>query len=124
MARANGAYSSRGQGVHGSGSKTYSPQDAQRLTDVLKRMGPTTVEDLADLLNMGGRAVRQILSDLDGVAFLLGGDDDGVLSCEWADEGDHKTRRLASQIKNMQERVERRERYAAAFLNRRQHSLL
>lgn len=118
---------SRGQGIHGSGSREYTVAEAKSVITLLKGAEqPLTIEEIADAVGMTGkgRSIRQLLSDFDGIEYLLAGDDDGVLLCRWSDEGDQKTRRLNSQAHKMLERVERRTRYAAAFLSRRQEWML
>ena len=104
------------QGVHGSGGRTYTAQQGRALLAALKlhegRSNPITVEELAMSTGVNGRAVRQFLSDYDGAAFLLGGGDDGYFVCAYADEGDAFTGRIASQIRTMQERVDRRRDFA------------
>lgn len=123
---ARGVSVDRAQGVHGAGGRTYTAAQGRSLSAALKlHEGPTqavTVEELAMATGVNGRAVRQFLSDYDGVWFLLGGGDDGYFVCEWADDGDGFTRRVASQIKTMQERVDRRRQYAGT-LPRKQEGL-
>lgn len=107
------------QGIHGSGGRSYKAHEARLVAAELKyATGLTravTVEYLARATGIGGRAVRQILSDFDGVWYLLGGGDDGYYVCEWADEGDSFTRRMRSQVTTMQERVTRRSTFAATL---------
>lgn len=104
------------QGVHGSGRRDYTVVQARLISAELKyhvgAQNPVTVEELANLTGVGGRAVRQFLGDYDGVWFLLGGGDDGYYLCEWTDESERFTRRIRSQVTTMQGRINRRETFA------------
>lgn len=112
----NGQAPLRAQGVHGSGGRSYTAAQGRALSAALKahcgRDQATTIEALADATQVNGRAVRQFLYDYDGTWFLLGGGDEGIYLCEWADEADSLSRRIRSQIKTMQHRLDRREQFA------------
>lgn len=79
-----------------------------------------TAADIASRLGMDGRTVRQIVSDLDGVAFLVGGGDEGWFVAEYAEDAEGMTRRLQATAAALSARVERR---AAFDIARRQASL-
>lgn len=106
----------RAQGIHGNGGRSYTAAQGRTLSERLKthvgKANPTTVEQLSDATGVGGRAVRQFLSDYDGVWFLLGGGDDGYFICEFADEGSGFTHRIQSQVRTMQDRLSRRNGFA------------
>ncbi len=109
------------------GSQTFSGPDAKRVEAALKkRVGRaklTTVADLSQELGIEGRTIRSILSSLDGVAFLLGGGNEGVFVCEYADEGDDMTRRMENLAEAIRRRVARRQALEAS-LPRRQERFL
>lgn len=116
----------RAQGVHGDGGRSYTAGQGRALSAVLQQhvgcRNATTVEALSDVTGVGGRAVRQFLSDYDGVWFLIGGGDDGYYVCEWADEAAAFSRRIRSQVKTMQDRLCRRESFGGT-LPAMQHGL-
>lgn len=97
-------------------------QEYQVVEAILSRGpdAPITVARLAEVLGMDGRTVRQIVSDNDGVAYLLGGGDEGYYACPFADDGEEMTARLANQAATLRARVDRRIMYADAQMARRQ----
>jgi hypothetical protein len=109
-----------------SGSRDYTPTELRQVKDaLLKRVGReylTTIADLSLHIHIDGRTIRSCISDLDGVAFLVGGGSEGVYVCAFADEGDDMTRRMESTAASMMSRVERRKAFAGT-LERRQERL-
>ena len=102
--------SARSQGVHGSGARTYRPEQAARVEMILKNecTGPqrrVTVEGLSDRVGLPGRAVRDIVRDLELARKVLTDFSDGYYVCETAAEAERATRRLESQVRHMQERI-------------------
>lgn len=114
-------YASRAQGVHGSGSRTYKPEMADRILAILlaECVGPEraiTVESLAARVGLNGRAVRQAVGDLELAGRVLTGyptkGESGYFVCEAAEQAESLTRRLESQINAMQKRVDARRKSA------------
>jgi len=119
---------SRSQGVHGSGARTYRPEQATRVLLILRNecVGSDhtmTVEALAARVGMNGRAVRDVVRDLEVAQLILTDFTEGYYVCETSDQAERATRRLESQVRNMQERIEAR-RIMAADLVREQRRLL
>jgi DNA-binding FadR family transcriptional regulator len=111
----------KAQGVHGAGARTYRPEQATRLLLILKNecAGPanrTTVEALAARVGMNGRAVRDAISDLEKSRQVLTDFSEGYYVCETAEQAEQATRRLESQVKHMQERIEARRAMAADLI--------
>ena len=105
-----GGRSARSQGVHGSGARTYRPEQAARVEMILKnecvgRRNTMTAETLADRVDLPGRAVRDVVRDLELARKLLTDFSEGYYICETAEEAERATRRLESQVKHMQERI-------------------
>lgn len=112
------------QGIHGQGGRAYRLSQTIRLLQIMERTSRKqriTVEQIALQLGLGGRTVRQMLYDLDGVAFLLGERQDGVFVCTYADEADRLTRRLSAQVKSMQVRIERRQIFSLRMTRQQMH---
>jgi hypothetical protein len=98
------------QGIHGSGGRLYDWHALAVVTAVVLKTtpaAPMTVEDIHQSTGIEGRTVRQILSDIDGMDFLLGGTN-GYFACEYEDDGESLTHALQSQTFTMQRRLERR----------------
>src|SRR5580765_25973 len=113
------------QGVHGSGSRDFDPQERQRVVAAVRTAAaskPLTVEDLVARTGVAGRTVRAILSVVDGDELLLGGTR-GYFVADYAEDAAALTGALRSQVASMSARLERRER-AAQHLPRRQEQLL
>jgi hypothetical protein len=110
------------QGVHGSGGKTYTGEQYRRVVDaLLAATEPMTVEELSEATYVGGRTIRAIVSDADGVDFLLGGNSDkGYILAKAAWEADRIDKRMSSQIAKMCDRRSRRREYARKHLQRSQ----
>lgn len=104
-------YVTRSQGVHGSGARAYSPEQYQRVVGVILALPDgeaITVEALSAKTGISGRSVREIVSQADGVDFLLGGEGNGYRRALTAADARRLTARYESQAKRMQERSERR----------------
>lgn len=104
----------RGENSYDSGQWAAVIECLRRATTYL-----TTV-DIAQKTGIPGRTVRAILSDADGVEFLLAGGDDGYKVAAIGEEGDSLTARLSSQVTTMLARLERRRKFP---LSRRQEGL-
>ncbi len=105
-------YSSHAQGVHGSGGRAFSAAQYQRVVHVLQQYPDRSwkVADLTDATGVPGRTVREIVSQADGAAFVLGGDaTKGYRLAVNAEDALRATLRLASQAQRMTERVRRRD---------------
>lgn len=97
-----------------SGSREYDEKAHDRVIATFTHLcsigaAPVQAEDLARMCGMGGRTVRQILADADGIEFLLAGSDDGYAIAEFAEQAESFTRRIKAQAFTMMERVRRRE---------------
>lgn len=111
-----------------SGSRDYDDKQHDRVISTFKHMCsigavPVQAEELARICGMGGRTVRQIITDADGIEFLLGGGDDGYSIATYREDAAALTRRIKAQAMTMLERVQRRE-LAQETLERRQLVLL
>jgi hypothetical protein len=111
------------QGVHGAGSRNYQPSQATRVLMILKNecAGPTnctTLEALAARTGMNGRALREIIGDLEKAHQVLTDFTDGYYVCETPEQAERATRRLESQVLRMQERIAAR-RHMATLLDRK-----
>lgn len=114
-------YASHSQGVHGAGARTYKPEMAMRVLMILNneclgRENTMTVEALAARIGLNGRAVRDIVRDLEIAQQVLTDFADGYFVCQTADEAERSTRRLESQVANMQQRIEARRKMAATLV--------
>jgi hypothetical protein len=94
---------------------------ASRVLMILKNecVGPEntmTVDALATRVGLNGRAVRDIVRDLEVAQQVLTDFADGYFVCRTADEAERSTRRLESQVANMQERIEARRKMATALI--------
>jgi hypothetical protein len=107
----------RGQGIHGHGGRSYSAAQGRAIAELLQqhtgqRMA-ISIESMSMLLDIpDGRAIRQFLSDYDGVLFLLGESKGGYFMCDIADDAESYSRRARRQVASMQARIDRREQYA------------
>jgi len=99
------------QGVHGVGSGTYSDAEYQRVVDAFRRAEwPVTVADLHAASGVPGRTVRQIMSDADGVEFVLGGTgSDGYRPAADPADARRLSQRFSSQVVKMMDRLARRD---------------
>lgn len=100
------------QGVHGVGSGTYSDAEYQRVVEAFRRAEwPVTVAGLHAASGVPGRTVRQIMSDADGVEFILGGTgSDGYRPAADPADARRLSQRFSSQVGKMTARLVRRER--------------
>lgn len=119
---------SHSQGVHGSGGRAYKPEMAERVLCILcaEAQGPAntmTVNALADRVGLLGRTVRDIVRDLELQRRVLTDFAEGYFVCQTAEQAERSTRRLESQVANMQQRIDAR-REMAADLVRLQRPLL
>ncbi len=99
--------------------RTYAERDYWTVVRHMKdrhygRKSPTTEPELARVLGMNERTVRQILADADGVDFVLAGGDNsgGTYVAEFLEEAERKTRALQSRAKRLTRRAERRRQWA------------
>lgn len=112
------------QGVHGMGSpnEQWSAEEVAALIEELtqRHLGKDTAITVTRLKERmgfdieGGRGERNLVSQLDGVAFLLGEWNTGYYTAEWQEEAEAGNHRLESQINEMTERLERRREYLEA----------
>lgn len=121
-------FASHSQGVHGAGARTYPPHMATRVLVILRnecvgREHMMTVESLAARTGINGRAVRDIVRDLELAQLVLTDFADGYFVCQTVEEAERSTRRLESQVANMQKRIEAR-RQMASRLDQTQPRLL
>jgi hypothetical protein len=107
----------RSQGTHGSGRRDFDPRQYRRVVDMITAMDneTLTVEDVSRETGVPGRAVREIVSQADGVEFLLGGDGNGYRLATDAADAARLTQRFLSQAGKMHERAGRRSKYAATL---------
>jgi len=120
--------SSRSQGVHGAGARTFKPEMANRILMVLRNecvgeLNRMTVEQLATRVGLNGRAVRDVIRELEGTGQVLTEFSEGYYVCTTAVEAERGTRRLESQVQQMQQRIAAR-RKMAARLRKHQPALL
>lgn len=105
----------RGQGVHGSGGRDYSPAQYRLVVDAIKAIPDghaVTVELVSNATGVPGRTVREVISAADGVDILLGGEGNGYRRATCPSDAERLTRRYESQVRRMAERVERRRAWA------------
>jgi hypothetical protein len=103
----------RWTGSKDSGTREYTSDERARVVaEMLKHVSSyyaTTIEMLGKTARVEGRALRQIISDIDGVDLVVGYDDhDRIFVCEHSYQAEHHTLKLLSQARAMQERAERR----------------
>lgn len=101
------------------GSRSYTVEEYDRVVAHLKdhhwgRKNPTTEPDLAHALGIGSRTVRAVMTEADGVDFVLAGGDTqgGTFLAEYQEEADRKTRSLLSRARKLRERADRRQHYS------------
>ncbi len=101
-----------------SGSKDQGPRNYElaERERVLTTMATAQGEDkalaidvIASLTGLEARTVRAILSEADGVAFVLAyTDDQRVYLAQWREEADRYTTKLEAQVRTMRDRMTRR----------------
>jgi hypothetical protein len=108
------------QGVHGVGSAEYTEAQYALVVGTFKRLaahGPVTALALHQATGVPGLTLRQIMSQADGVDFLLGGSGaDGYQIANDAAEATRLTQRFGSQVRKMAGRIQRRRRMARGLL--------
>lgn len=107
-------------GSIGAGRREYEPADVERVVRALPRgrQEAMSLRTFVDSVGMEARAVRAILSDRDGLDFLLAYDDNLMWAAEFAEEGYGHTEMLRARARKELARVARRERFAATMARR------
>ena len=100
----------RTQGIHGSGARSYKPEQAAHVLMILNnecvgRSHAMKADALGDRVGLLGRAVRDVVRDLELGRKILTDGTDGYYVCETVEDAERGTRRFESQVKNMQERI-------------------
>lgn len=113
----------RKHGEHGTGPKTYTAADVKSVRAALNGTTaehPISVAQLCQIAGLNGRTVRSILSERDGLDFLVGCAPTGELfdTSESPCDGDGFSAKLNSQVKKMAERIRRRQAYRDAIVQR------
>lgn len=112
------------QGGHGSGPRDYELSDYRGLVEWFRRYeGWATAEEIQRATGLSGRTSRSILSDADGVEFVVELGDRGYRLCTSWEAADRTTSRLESQAREMRLRAERRRTFADQHLERVQGML-
>ena len=113
-------------GAAQSGSREYCQADVNNVLLHLPhgRQEAMTLRTFAASLMMEGRTLRAILSDRDGVDFLLAYSNDLFWDAETFEEAIGWTETLLARATSEMARVARRERYARTTLERRQPELI
>ena len=115
-------------GLAQSGSRDYESADVERVLDALPagRQDAVTLQTFSESLGMDGRQVRAILSDRDGIDFLLAIHEGTGLMCnaEFLEDATAHTEKLRARAQTLMARVARRERYGRTNLERRQPRLI
>lgn len=106
------------------GGASYTPADEKAVRAMLNgtsREEPIGVGTIALSTGVEGRAVRQILQDIDGRDLLLGKRASGVFVCQYADDGNSMQSALESSWRTTRARCRQRIEYIAKTgLERRQ----
>ena len=107
----------RSQGEHGTGGNKYTPADVGAVQAILRGTTydrPVSVARISMASGLNGRTVRAILSERDGIDFLVGACATGELFDASHDPvgGGGFTLKLGSQVRRMAERIRRRNIYA------------
>ena len=98
------------QGIHGSGSRGYTPAMARRVLMVLLNqcVGPQnrkTVEVITQLAGLQGRSLRAVISYLENHKLVLTNFTNGYYVCTTVEEAQRGTFRLESQVRSMTRRI-------------------
>lgn len=97
------------------GGSSYSASDSRAVLNMLRNTSydePVSVGSIALSTGVEGRAVRQVLQDLDGRVILLGKRSSGIFVCRFADEGDSEQAALEASWRTTRERCRLRLEYA------------
>jgi hypothetical protein len=96
------------------------PGDLERVLNALVNSEyPITHRELCQRLRLGERLVFEIISELDGTRLLLGGDPGlGYQLAAFADDGTRRDRAIASQAREMLQRLRRRKVFARTLPKR------
>ena len=101
------------------GSREYTPEEYQRVVEfIASAPGALGNDDISRILGIGGRTLRAIISDADGIEWVVSIGDSGISLAGSAEDADAGTRRLVSQATAMLERAQRRRQWADANLTR------
>lgn len=109
------------------GTRSYELYERQRiLTSMKSAVGvdnAVSIDQLATENGLEARTVRAILSEADGVDFVLAyTDDQRVYAAEWREDAEGYSMKLESQVRTMRDRLARRQ-TKADQLPRRQGSI-
>ncbi len=118
-------------GGQASGSREYTEAQAREVVALLHqhvagRANAIRTEDFIGSYSPAGvspRAMRAIIADQDGIAFLVAYEGGSMYLCETADDGDATTRSMQARARTELRRVARRTRYANEELDRRQMAM-
>lgn len=99
------------QGTHGVGGSYYTQAQYDRVVAAFLALRvPVTVAELSSITGVAGTPVRAIMAAADGKSFVLGGSERaGYSLASSRAEMALKSRRLASQVGKMSERLARRD---------------
>lgn len=120
------------KGRNASGPRAYTDEQYAAVVAEVKHYGAVNPIRWAELLEAmpaglfgpnDGRTVREIVSRADGVEFVVDDGDGGVYICGSYDQTQRKTANLKARVRSLEERVNRREQYAARELPRIQQTL-
>ena len=99
------------------GGASYTAADEKAVRTMLagtSREEPISVGTIALSTGIEGRAVRQILQDIDGKDVLIGKRGSGVFVCEFADDGDSMQSALESSWRTTKARCQLRQEFIAS----------
>ena len=112
-------------GAAQTGSREYDDSDVARVLEALPRGREhrMKLESLCVLVQMDARTVRQIIADRDGLDFVMAYENDLIYDADFFEQAIPHTEKLRARARSELARVGRRERYAAAKLQRRQEMM-
>lgn len=114
------------QGEHGAGPRKYTPADVAAVRRALTGTTTTTTRTIAEIAThaaLNGRTVRSIISERDGIDFLVGVGAGGALFlARTPAEAGGMTGKMRSQVVQMAERIRRRDVYADSMHLQEQRS--
>lgn len=107
-------------GAQGRGSRGYTEAQYWHIVEAFKALpGPLRADEFASLFHdVEPRAVRQILSDADGVQFVIAQSGDGLEPAKHQEDADGMTRDLAARGQSLLDRAARRRKYTATLPKR------